>query len=406
MRKVEYIIAWRYLFSKKGQNAINIVSGVSAAAVGVVTAAMVCVMSVMNGFGTMVEQLFSQFDPDIRVEAVSGKAFTITDETRAQLKALPSVSLVSEIVEETALVYYDERQMPVQLRGVDTAFSQLTHIDRIITDGKFEVYDGAFDRSVLGQGLAWQLGIGAHFVQAMHVYAPKRTGKVNMLRPDQSFNHEVCFIAGTFAVQQTKYDDAMMLVSLDLARRLLEYSENEATALLIQTRDGVSMRQVKRELRSVFGDEYKILDRYEQQEDFFRILRIEKFLTGLLLAFILLIATFNIIGALSMLIIDKKADIQVLADLGADNTLIRKIFLLEGWLISALGAVIGLVVGLIVCLLQEHFGFLKLGTGTEYVMSAYPVTVEGWDIVLIAAIVLLLGALAAYIPVRRLAVEK
>lgn len=372
----------------------------SAAAVGVVTAAMVCVMSVMNGFGVMVEQLFSQFDPDIRIEATTGKSFRLDPATPASLSSLPSVDMLSESVEETALVYYDDKQMPVQLRGVDTAFAQLTHIDSIITDGKYMVYDGAFERAVLGQGLAWQLGIGAHFVQGMQVYAPKRTGRVNMLRPDESFNRETCFIAGTFAVQQTKYDDALMLVSIHLARRLLDYGDDEVSALLVKVKDGVSIRQAKKELRSVLGNDYQILDRYEQQEDFFRILRIEKLLTALLLAFILLIATFNIIGALSMLIIDKQKDIQILSDLGADHKMIRNIFLYEGWLISALGAAVGLVAGLAICLVQEHFGILKMGSGTEYVVSAYPVAVQGTDILIIAAIVLALGAVAAYIPAR------
>lgn len=372
----------------------------SAAAVGVVTAAMVCVMSVMNGFGVMVEQLFSQFDPDIRIEATTGKSFRLDPATPASLSSLPSVDMLSESVEETALVYYDDKQMPVQLRGVDTAFAQLTHIDSIITDGKYMVYDGAFERAVLGQGLAWQLGIGAHFVQGMQVYAPKRTGRVNMLRPDESFNRETCFIAGTFAVQQTKYDDALMLVSIHLARRLLDYGDDEVSALLVKVKDGVSIRQAKKELRSVLGNDYQILDRYEQQKDFFRILRIEKLLTALLLAFILLIATFNIIGALSMLIIDKQKDIQILSDLGADRKMIRNIFLYEGWLISALGAAVGLVAGLAICLVQEHFGILKMGSGTEYVVSAYPVAVQGTDILIIAAIVLALGAVAAYIPAR------
>lgn len=372
----------------------------SAAAVGVVTAAMVCVMSVMNGFGVMVEQLFSQFDPDIRIEAATGKSFRLDPATPASLSSLPSVDMLSESVEETALVYYDDKQMPVQLRGVDTAFAQLTHIDSIITDGKYMVYDGAFERAVLGQGLAWQLGIGAHFVQGMQVYAPKRTGRVNMLRPDESFNRETCFIAGTFAVQQTKYDDALMLVSIHLARRLLDYGDDEVSALLVKVKDGVSIRQAKKELRSVLGNDYQILDRYEQQEDFFRILMIEKLLTALLLAFILLIATFNIIGALSMLIIDKQKDIQILSDLGADHKMIRNIFLYEGWLISALGAAVGLVAGLAICLVQEHFGILKMGSGTEYVVSAYPVAVQGTDILIIAAIVLALGAVAAYIPAR------
>ncbi len=377
----------------------------SAAAVCVVTAAMVCVMSVMNGFGTMVEQLFSQFDPDLRITAVGGKTFMDEGDCFAELRELDCVQLVSQTVEETALVYFDEKQMPVHLLGVDTFFPHLTHIDDIMTDGHFEVYDGAFERAVLGSGLAWKLGIGAHFVQALHVYAPKRTVSVNMLRPDDSFNRETCFIAGTFSVQQVQYDDAVMLVSLGLTRRLLDYSDDEVTALLVQLSPGVSVRHAKKEIQSLLGSSYKVSDRYEQQADFFRILRIEKFLTTLLLAFILLIATFNVISSLSMLIIDKREDIRILSHLGADNGLIRRVFMLEGSLISILGAVLGLVLGLGVCLLQEHFGFLKLGSGTEYVLSAYPVSVQCGDIVLVVCIVVVLGLLAAWLPSRHIKVE-
>lgn len=363
---------------------------------------MVCVMSVMNGFGTMVEQLFSQFDPDLRITATTGKSFLDAGETFQQLRQLPCVQLVSQTIDETALAYFDEKQAPVRLRGVDSAFPRLTHIDSIITDGHYQVFDGAFERAVLGQGLAWQLGIGSHFVQAIHVYAPKRTGKVNMLRPDQSFNRETCFISGTFAVQQTQYDDALMLVSIDLTRRLLDYEPDEVTALMVQLIPGTSPRQAKRDIRALLGDGYQVLDRYEQQADFFRILRIEKLLTTLLLAFILLIATFNVIGSLSMLIIDKQQDIRILSHLGASDRQICRIFTCEGWLISALGAIVGLLIGLFICLIQEHFGLLKLGSGTEYVVSAYPVSVQAGDILLVAAIVLALGFIAAYLPARRI----
>ena len=399
--RTELKIAWRYLFARKQYNAIHIISGISAAAVGVVTAAMICVLSVMNGFGVMVEQLFSQFDPDIRIEAVSGKSFDDQGEHFLALRELPEVAIVSQSIEETALLQFEQKQMPVRLYGVDSAFAALTQIENIITDGHYEVYDGAFDRAVLGQGLAWQMGIGARFINPLHLYAPKRHAQVNMLRPDQAFNDEVCFIAGTFAVQQTKYDNELMLVDIHLTRRLLDYGANEVTALLLQIAPNTSVRQAKKQIQSLLGDDYKVLNRYEQQADFFRILRVEKLLTTLLLVFILLIASFNIIGSLSMLIIDKQKDIQTLSHLGANQQMIRTIFLLEGWMISTLGAVVGLVVGLIVCLLQEHLGILKLGSGTEYVVSAYPVAVQATDILLVAIAVLALGFMAAWIPTRR-----
>lgn len=400
--KTELKIAWRYLFAKKQYNAIHIISGISAAAIGVVTAAMICVLSVMNGFGVMVEQLFSQFDPDIRIEAVSGKSFHDEGEQFDALRQLPAVALVSQTIEETALLQFEDRQMPVRLCGVDSIFPTLTHIQDIITDGEYEVHDGAFDRAVLGRGLAWQIGVGAHFIHPLQLYAPKRTARVNMLRPDQAFNEEICFIAGTFAVQQAQYDDEMMLVDIPLTRRLLEYGEKEVTALLIQLSPNASARQAERDIQSLLGKDYNVLNRYEQQADFFRILRVEKLLTTLLLVFILLIASFNIIGSLSMLIIDKQSDIQTLSHLGAKQQTIRRVFLFEGWMISTLGAICGLVVGLIICLLQEHLGLLKLGNGAEYVVSAYPVAVQATDLLIVTIVVLTLGFIAAWIPARRI----
>ena len=400
--KTELKIAWRYLFAKKQYNAIHIISGISAAAIGVVTAAMICVLSVMNGFGVMVEQLFSQFDPDIRIEAVSGKSFHDEGEQFDALRQLPAVALVSQTIEETALLQFEDRQMPVRLCGVDSIFPTLTHIQDIITDGEYEVHDGAFDRAVLGRGLAWQIGVGAHFIHPLQLYAPKRTARVNMLRPDKAFNEEICFIAGTFAVQQAQYDDEMMLVDIPLTRRLLEYGEKEVTALLIQLSPNASARQAERDIQSLLGKDYNVLNRYEQQADFFRILRVEKLLTTLLLVFILLIASFNIIGSLSMLIIDKQSDIQTLSHLGANQQTIRRVFLFEGWMISTLGAICGLVVGLIICLLQEHLGLLKLGNGAEYVVSAYPVAVQATDLLIVTIVVLSLGFIAAWIPARRI----
>ena len=400
--RVELKIAWRYLFAKKQFNAIHIITAISSAAVGVVTAAMICVLSVMNGFGTMVEQMFSQFDPDLRITSQIGKSFSLNQEKKEQLLSLPCVDVLSECIQETALIEFNDKQMPVQLMGVDSAFARLTNIENTITDGYYEVYDGAFDRTVLGVGLAWKLGIGAHFVQGIQVYAPKRDGKVNMLRPDMNFNRETCFIAGTFAINQQKYDENLMLVDIDFTKRLLEYKENEITALLLSVPDGYTIKKAKREISSVLGDGFIIQDRYEQQEDFFRILRIEKLLTTLLLIFILLLASFNGIGSLSMLIIDKQQDIHTLSHLGASNEMIRRIFILEGWFVNLLGAIAGLVLGLGVCLLQEHYGLLKLGNGEEYVISAYPVTVQSWDIVVVIIMVLALSVLSAWIPARKI----
>lgn len=409
-------IAWRYLFSKKGHNAINIVSGISAAAVAVVTAAMVCVLSVMNGFGSLVERMFSEFDPVLLVVPSEGQTLRTDTLPIRSLYAREDIEAVSMQLEQTALIRYKDHQLPARVMGVDTLFTRTAHIDSIITDGFYSVWDGAFDRAVLGRGLAAQIGINAHFTGALHLYAPERNGRINMLRPDLSLRHEHAFIAGTFAVNQLEYDDQLMLVSLPLAQRLFDYDEYTASALRITPRivDGRlsivdsrrSIADFKLKIANLLGPGYKVLDRYEQQEDFFRILRIEKLLTVLLLVFILLIASFNIIGSLSMLIIDKREDIRILSDLGADEPTIRRVFLLEGWLISSLGTMSGLIIGVLLCLGQQHFEWLKLGSGSEYVISAYPVLVQPTDILLVAVIVLLLGFLAALYPAKKMTIHE
>lgn len=404
MASFEPYIAWRYLFSKKGHNAINIVSGISAAAVAVVTAAMICVLSVMNGFGELVERMFSEFDPVLMVVPAQGQTLRTDTLPVASLYAREDIEAVSMQLEQTALVRYKDHQMPARVMGVDPLFTQTAHIDSIITDGFYSVWDGAFDRAVLGRGLAAQLGINAHFTGALHLYAPNRTGRINLLRPDQSLLHEHAFIAGTFAVNQIEYDDQLMLVSLPLAQRLFEYDEHTATALRIQLKEGKPIANSQKRIANTLGPGYKVLNRYEQQADFFRILRIEKLLTVVLLVFILLIASFNIIGSLSMLIIDKTEDIRILSNMGADEQMIRRIFLLEGWLISMLGTFTGLVIGVLLCLGQQHYGWLSLGSGMEYIISAYPVQVQTGDIVLVALIVLALGFVAAWYPVRKVKV--
>ena len=405
MLNIERHSAWRYLFSKKGHNAINIVSGISAAAVAVVTAAMICVLSVMNGFGALVEHMFSEFDPPLLVVPTGGQTLRTDDGGIASLYAREDIEISMQL-EQTALIRYKDHQLPARVLGVDSFFTRTAHIDSIITDGFYAVQTGDVERAVAGRGLAEQLGVNAHFTGALHFYAPERTGRINMLRPDKSLRHEYAFIAGTFAVNQIEYDNELILVPLRLAQRLFEYDEYTASALRIQPKEKSQISNLKSQISNTLGTQFKVLDRYEQQADFFRILRIEKLLTILLLVFILLIASFNIIGSLSMLIIDKSEDTRILSHLGADEQTIRRIFLLEGWLISALGTVCGLVLGVAVCLGQQTFGWLKLGTGSEYVISEYPVQVQATDILLVAVIVLALGFVAAWIPARKVKGER
>ena len=402
--RIEPHIAWRYLVAKKRQNAINIISGISCLAVAVVTAAMICVLSVMNGFGEAIEQMFSQLDAELRITPAQGKTLQLDDERIQALQAMPEIAIVAPTIEESALVEFRGKQVPAMLKGVDTTYQVLTAIDSIIIDGDYAVWDGAFERCVMGVGLANTIGIGAHFISPVHLYAPKRIGRVNMLRPDENFRTKGVYIAGVFAVNQTKYDDTYMLISLPLAQDLFDYSEQEATALELRLHDGTSVKKVQKQIRATLGTDYVVLNRYEQQADFYRIQMIEKWLTALLLVFILLIASFNIISSLSMLILDKTDDIRLLNTLGADEQMIRRIFLYEGWLISAFGALIGAVIGVGLCAIQQHFGLLKLGNGTNYVLSAYPVSIQLTDVLIVIAVVLALGALAAWIPARKISV--
>lgn len=400
--RLAWHIAWRYLFSRKRVNAINIVSGVSAAAVAVVSAAMICVLSVMNGFGDVIQHMFSQFDPQLKVVATSGTPFRTDAREIRELRACSEVSYLSEVVENTALVRYGDKQTPAQLMGVDSVFARATRIDSILTDGEFCVRDeGDFERTVLGRGLAGTLGVGAHFLEPLYIYAPKRVGRINMMRPDKSLKREHAFIAGTFAVNQVQYDDHVMLVSLPLVRRLYEYDSLTVTSLHLRLQDGANEKRVQRELQELLGADYRVLNRYEQQEDFFRMFGVEKLLTALLLVFILLVASFNIISSLTMLILDKQDDIRILSHLGATPVQIRRIFLLEGWLISLLGALVGLVLGVGLCLMQQHYGLLKLGSGEDYILSAYPVLLSWSDVAMVMAVVVVLGFAAAWYPAKK-----
>jgi lipoprotein-releasing system permease protein len=391
-------IARRYLFSKKSHNAINIISGISATGVAVGTMALVVVLSVFNGFESLIADMFSAFDPDLRISLVQGKTFeSDTDELNA-VKKLSGVAVFTEVVEENALLRFKEKQMPATIKGVSENFAELTNIDSIMYDGKFQLYDGAFERAVPGIGVAGMLGLGAHFIDPLYIYAPKRTSRINILRPENSFNQMGTFTSGIFAVQQLQYDDHYVLVSINLARELFEYDEKTVSAVEMKLADGADESKVQKEIRKILGDNYQVKNRYEQQESFFKIMQIEKWITFLILSFILLIASFNIIGSLSMLIIDKKADIETLRSLGANNRLIQRIFLLEGSMISIVGALVGVLLGTTISLIQQHFGLLKLGTG--YVVEAYPIVTNMTDILLVFITVLVMGFLAAWYPTK------
>ncbi len=391
-------IARRYLFSKKSHNAINIISGISAGGVAVGTMALVCVLSVFNGFESLITNLFSAFDPDLKITLTHGKSFDLNSKEFNDVRKLKSVAYFTEVIEENALLRFKDKQMPASIKGVGKDFEKMTRIDSIMYDGKFRTYDGAFQRSVTGIGVASTLGLSAHFIDPLYIYAPKRTGKINLVRPETSFNQVATFVSGIFAVKQLQYDDHYVLVSIELARDLFEYQQNKVSAIELKIKSGYKSDEVQKQIKEILGERFQVKNRYEQQESFFKIMKIEKWITYLILSFILLIASFNIIGSLSMLIIDKKADIQTLRNLGADNQLIKRVFLFEGWMISLVGAIAGTLLGATLCLLQEYFGLLKLGTG--YVVNAYPVVTKLPDLLLVFGTVLLMGFFTALYPVR------
>lgn len=391
-------IARRYLFSPKSHNAINIISGISATGVAVGTMALVIVLSVFNGFEALIGDMFSAFDPDLKITAVQGKTFDAGSKNFDEIRKMPEVAVFTEVVEENALLRFGEKQMPATIKGVTDNFSELTQIDSIIYDGEFVLFDGAFERAVPGVGVAAKLGMGAHFVDPLYIFAPKRTTKINLLRPETSLNQAGTFLSGIFAVNQLQYDDQYVLVSIGLARELFEYDSTTVSAIEVKVKPGSDIAKVQKGIKNKTGETFYVKDRYEQQESFFRIMKIEKWITFLILSFILLIASFNIIGSLSMLIIDKKDDIQTLKHLGADNGLIKTIFLFEGWMISAVGALAGLVIGTVICLIQQYFGLVKMGSG--YVVDAYPVVLQLTDTLLVFVTVLIMGLLAAWYPVH------
>ncbi|MCI7783730.1 MAG: FtsX-like permease family protein [Parabacteroides sp.] len=400
---LSFYIARRYLFSKKSHNAINIISLVSVCGVAVATLALVCALSVYNGFNDLVSSLFGHFDAELKITPVKGKVFDPETEAMRAVEALPMVACYSEVLQDNVLVRYHDRQGVAVLKGVDASYEQLTQIDSILIDGSFKLADEVVNYANLGIGLAYALGINAGFVTPMEIYAPKRAERVNMANPASSFQLEYAYIGSVFRTDQQLYDDSYLIVPLALARSLFDY-EHEVSAIELKLHDSKQVAQAKQEISRLLGEEFKVQDRFEQQEDSFRMMQIEKWMTFLILTFILAIALFNVVGSLSMLMIEKQADVATLRNLGADNRLIRRIFLLEGWMISAFGAGIGIVIGVTLCLLQQTFGFISLGDAAgAFVIDAYPVRIAMGDIVTILCTVLLIGFLAAWYPVRYLA---
>ena len=397
-------IAKRYIFSRKRHQVINIISGVAVAGVALATVAMVCTLSVFNGFQGVVAKQFTAMDPDVKVTVAQGKSFDKNSGAVAQVAALPSVSAVSFSVEDVAMVQYGGRQVMATIKGVDESFCRMSGIgDVLYGNGELILYDGINSYSVMGAELMQQLNCGVYFTTPLEVFAPNRKGKVNLTIPASNFKKAKLLSSGLiFMLNQPKYDAGYIITSDIFAREIFRRGENEVTSMDIKVRDGEDIEDVKEAIASILGDSFVVQDRYEQQRDIYKVMQVEKLISYIFLSFILLVACFNIIGSLSMLIIEKRDNMNTLRSLGADTSVISNIFVFEGCIISAAGAVSGVLLGLLLCLLQQQFGFISMGGGDDFVVSSYPVEVEFADVALVFVTVLAVGFMAVWLPVRAL----
>lgn len=396
-----FYIARRYLFSKKSHNAINVISAISVCGVALATLALVCTLSVFNGFQDLVTTFFTAFDSQLKITAVRGKVFDGQDKRVLQLKKMPDVEVYSESLEDNVMVQYQGRQAMAVVKGVEDNFDQLTPIDSILFGrGDLLLHDEVVDYAIPGIQLLSTLGSGIRFLDPLEIYAPRRGAKVNMANPSTAFVTGNLFSSGlVFAVNQEKYDASYILTSIDFARRLFQYT-TEVSAINLKLKAGADTDAVKKHIQDLLGDDFLVQDRYEQQADTYRIMEIEKLISYLFLTFILMIACFNVIGSLSMLIIDKRDDVVTLRNLGASDRQIVRIFLFEGRMISFFGAFAGVVLGLLLCWLQQEYGLIALGSSGSFVVDSYPVSVHASDVLLIFITVLLIGFLSVWYPVR------
>jgi lipoprotein-releasing system permease protein len=395
-----FYIARRYLLAKKSQNAINIISIISVAGVAVGTMALITVLSVFNGFDSIIKSLYNSFDPELKISLVEGKTFDPADYPFDSVKAHPAVHHVSEILEEDVLLRYGDRQHIATIKGVDDQFHLVTGVDTMIIDGTYTLWEKDRPMAVVGIGIAYHLAIGLNFLNPINIYVIRRTGNISM-NPERAINRKYIFPSGLFSIEQ-QINSKYLLVPIEFARDLLQYP-TEVTDIALDIDEETDQQLAQEQIQSILGDSFRVENRNEQNELFYRIMRSEKWAIFFILSFILVIASFNIIGSLTMLILDKRKDINTLDSLGADATLIKRIFLLEGWLISISGALVGLVLGSLLSWLQAEYGLIKLtGSGT-FIIDAYPVVFQWLDVVKVFFTVLAIGFLAAWLPVRYIA---
>ncbi|MGD9929708.1 MAG: ABC transporter permease [Mangrovibacterium sp.] len=398
--KLAFYIARRYLISKKSVHVINLISGLSVVGVAVGTLALIVVLSAFNGIDLFIRDLLSSFDPDLKITVAEGKSFSAKGHIFDEVTKLEGVASWTQVVEENALLQYDDRQKYAVVKGVEPNYASFSGLDSMIINGQFMLESGPHQFAVIGQGVAVDLSVGINFVDPIHVYYPKKEQR-NQITLENSFNHESLFPSGVFSVQQ-EIDSKYILVPIAFARSIFQL-EDRVTSLELKLKEGVEVSQVKSQVQQLLGPGFRVQDRFEQHEFLYRVMRSEKWSSFMILSFILVIASFNLLGSLTMIIIDKKDDIHILESMGAGSRLIRMIFLLEGWLISAIGAFAGLVLGIGLVWAQKNFELLKLPGDGAFAISAYPVQLQLPDVAATLLIVLGIGFLAAWYPVKSLA---
>ncbi len=400
--RLPLFIACRYLFSRKSVGAINIISAISVIGVAFATAALVCTLSVFNGFHDLIGSLYTAFDPQIEVVPAKGKFLRTDDATLAQMRRHPGVAAASACLEDNALILFKGRPVVIQLKGVDDSYDSVTDIRRILYgEGAYRLHTAGIEYAIPGIGLAAAMG-GVDYGM-LQICAPRKGERVNLMNPSESFNAEDVTSPGVcFEVNQRKYDENYLITSLPLAQRLFE-REGYATGLELKLRDGADAARVKAQLEKTAAGRFLVRDRLEQQQEMFRMMNIEKLMAYVFLTFILLVACFNIIGSVSMLIIEKRADMRTLRCLGADRRLVFRVFLYESRLIALLGAAAGVALGLLLCWLQQTYGIVRLGgSAGSFIVDAYPVSVHGADVAVVLVTVAVVGFAAVWLPVRYL----
>jgi lipoprotein-releasing system permease protein len=384
--------------AKKSHNAINIISIISVMGVTVGTMALVIILSVFNGFDGLVRSLINSFNPDLKIELPDGRAFTTPEETLQQIRNIPGVYDLSQVIEDKALVRYDELQTIAVVKGVDDNYATITGLDSMIVEGSFRLKTRGEPFALIGRGIRIYLNVMLLSPRQMSFYAPRRSAEISF-DANRALNRKYLSVAGVFSVEQD-YDLNYIIVPVDFARQLFEYRNNEANRIEVKLKPGASSGKVKAAVGSILGDNYRVLDRYQQNEVFYKTMKAEKWAIFLILVFILIIASFNVIGTLTMLMLEKKNDMITLNNMGADHQTLKRIFFFEGWMITAAGAVIGTLLGLLICWIQIHYGLIRLQGSGSFIIDAYPMVVKPLDVAVTFAAVIVIGMFAAWYPIR------